>query len=152
MPIRAGQSTKESVADRRNRKTKVPQVGLFFVVGGKPFVEGIPWSENPSVGGFRTFGVGHPDYWRRLQDLGVAPREIPYEDVPRGRVNYLDATGRFPLLADKCIIKRKQLVRRIMAALCLPKGTAVLRDLHYKCAVCMGKVATRQQEREDWDF
>ena len=130
----------------------MPKVGLFFVVNRKPFVEGIPWTENPSFSGFRTYPVGHPEFWSRLQDLGAAPADIPYEDVPRGRANYMDATGRFTLLADRCIIKSKTLIGEIMAALGLPKGTAVERDLHYRCAVCLGKVPTRKQEKDDWDF
>ena len=73
---------------------------------------------------------------------------MPYEDARRGRVNCLDATGRFTLLADKCIIKSNWLVRRLMAILGLPKDTTVLRDLHYKCAVCMGKVPTRKQKEK----
>ena len=55
-------------------------------------------------------------------------------------------------LADRCILKSKPMVRKIMAALGLPKGTRVAADSHYKCAVCMGKVPTRKQEHEDWDF
>ena len=49
----------------------MPKVGLFFVVNRKPFVEGIPWTENPSFSGFRTYPVGHPEFWSRLQDLGA---------------------------------------------------------------------------------
>jgi hypothetical protein len=39
-----------------------------------------------------------------------------------------------------------------MAALKLPKGTGVVTDSHYKCAACVGKVPTRKQEEEDWNF
>jgi hypothetical protein len=137
---------------RKKGSNEVPKVGLFFVVDRKPFVDGIPWTENPSVSGSRTYNVGHSEFWSRLQVLGAAPAGIPYEDVPRGRVNYMDATGRFTLLADRCIIKSKTLVREIMAALRLPKGTAVVSDLHYRCAVCMGRVPTIRQEEDDWDF
>ena len=35
---------KRSTVD--TKKAKVPRVGLFFVVNGKPWVEGIPWAEN----------------------------------------------------------------------------------------------------------
>jgi hypothetical protein len=77
---------------------------------------------------------------------------MPCEDCPRGRVNRFDATGRFILLADRCIIKSKPMVRKIMAALGLPRGTRVATDSHYKCAVCKGKVPTRKQEHEDRDF
>lgn len=130
----------------------MPRVGLFFVVNGKPCIEGIPWTENPSVSGFRTYAVEHRDFWQRLQELRAVRRDIHYEDAPRGRVNYTDATGRFTLLADRCITESKPLLDRIMAAFGLPKGTTVMRDLHYRCAACMGKVPTKKQEEEDWNF
>ena len=124
----------------------------FALLGGRPLVEGIPLMQSPSVSGFRTYAVGHPDYWRRLQETGAAPKEIPYEDVPRGRVNYEDGSGRFTLFADLCIVKSTRLVSRLMSKLCLPRNTRIGRDDHYKCARCMGKVPTRQMEKEDYDF
>ncbi len=142
----------EEIRRHKPKKAKVPMVGLFFVVDGKPWVEGMPFAENPSVSGFRTYGVDHPDFWRCLQDSGAASKDMPYEEVPRGRVNFEDASGRFTLFADRLIIRRKQLVRNIMAALALPKDTRVVTDAHYKCAVCTGKRPTRRQEREDWGF
>jgi hypothetical protein len=102
--------------------------------------------------GFRTSALGHPEFWARLQQGGVVPQGMPYEDCPRGRVNYMNATGRFTLFADGCIIRREPLVRKIMAALALPEDTRVVTDPHYRCALCMGKVPTRKQEPEDWDF
>ena len=134
------------------KKAKVPRIGLFFGVNGKPFVDGLPWTEVPSLAGFRTSALGHPEFWARLQQGGVVAQGMPYEDCPRGRVNRFDATGLFTLLADRCILKSKPMVRKIMAALGLPKETRVVTDPHYKCAVCMGKVPTRKQEVEDWDF
>ena len=89
-----------------------------------------------------------------LAAVGILHREVQVcrVDAPRGRVNYLDTTGCFALLADRCIIRKKRLVRKIMAILGLPKATTVLRDLHDKCAVCVGRVPTREQEEKDWDF
>ncbi len=134
------------------QRTKLPQVGLFYVVDGKPWVEGAPWTENPRVSGFRTYGVGHPDFWMRLQQAGAAPRDLEYEDAPRGRVNYEDASGRFTLFADRCVIRSKRLVSRIIRRLGLPKNAMVVADSHYRCARCMGKKPTRKQEKEGWDF
>jgi len=135
-----------------NEKANVPRVGLFFVVNGKPFVDGLLWTEVPSLAGFRTSALGHPEFGARLQQGGVVPQGMPYEDCPRGRVNRFDATGRFTLLADRCILKSKPMVSKIMAALGLPRGTRVAADSHYQCAVCMGRVPTRKQEHVDWDF
>jgi len=55
-------------------------------------------------------------------------------------------------VANRCILKSQPMVRKIIAALGLPRGTKAARDSHYKCAVCMVKVPTRKQEAEDWDF
>jgi hypothetical protein len=49
------------------KKANVPWVGLFFVVDGKPIVDGLPWTEVPSLAGFRTCARGHPEFWARLQ-------------------------------------------------------------------------------------
>ena len=134
------------------KKEKVPQVGLFFVVNGKPCVEGIPWIERRSLAGFRTYGVDHPDYWRRLQVVGAVPMDMPYDDASRGRVDYEDASRRFTLSADRCIIRNKRLVGIIMSRLGLPKDTRVVTDSRYTCAKCMGKERTRKQEAEGWDL
>ena len=113
------------------KNTKMPKVGCFFVVNGKPWVEGFPWTENFTVGGFRTYAVGHPEYWQRLQGLGVAPKGMPYENSPRGRVNYEDASNRFTLFADRCIVRDQRLVSSIKSKLRLPKGTRALPDDRY---------------------
>ena len=130
---------KRSTADE---KKDVPEVGLFFVVNRKPWVEGLPWMEVLSEAGFRTHAIGHPEYWERLQELGVASRDMPYMDAPRGRVNYEDATGRFTLFADRCIIRNKRQVTKIMRALSLPKNTRVLPDDHYRCRKCLRQEPT----------
>ena len=143
---------RKTIRPRGAKKAKVPKVGLFFAVNGKPYFDGIPWTENPSVSGFRIYAVEHPDYWKRLQEHRAAPIDMHHEDAARGRANCMDATGGFTLLADRCIIESKPLLGRIMAALGLPKGTTVMRGPHYRCEVCMGKVPTKRQEREDWDF
>ena len=121
------------------KSTKVPKVGCFFVVNGKPWVEGFPWTENLTVGGIRTYAVGHPEYWQRLQGLGVAPKGIPYENFPRGRVNYDEASRRFTLFADRCIIMDNRLVSAIMNEFNLPMGTRGLADDHYRCPDCLPK-------------
>jgi hypothetical protein len=141
---------KKSTADAKTANE--PKVGLFFVVNGKPCVDGLPWAEVPSLAGFRTSALGHPKFWERLQAGGMAPNDSPYEDCPRGRVNYEDASGRFTLFADRCIIRNKRLVSGIMSQLSLPRGTRILTDDHYRCAKCLGKKPTRKQEEKDWDF
>jgi hypothetical protein len=62
-----------------------------------------------------------------------------YEARPRGRVNYDEASGRFTLFADRCIIMDKRLVNAIMNEFNLPLGTRGLADDHYRCPKCLHK-------------
>ncbi len=60
------------------------------------------------------------------------------EEFPRGRVMYNTKTRRFTLLADRCILRDKGVVGRVMSELHLPgentdKGT----DAHYRCSSCL---------------
>jgi hypothetical protein len=138
---------REEIRRREAKKEKVPQVGLFFVVNGTPCVEGIPWIEHRSLAGIRTYGVDHPDYWRRLQVVGAVPKDMRYDDAPRGRVDYEDASRRFSLFADRCIIRNKRLVSAIMNKLDLPRDTRVLADDHYRCPRCLGKASDKASRK-----
>jgi hypothetical protein len=133
------------------RLSRVQKLGLFFLYKGRLFMEGAPWTEVQSEAGFRTYPVDHPVFWAGLQKKGLVPRGMPYEECPRGRVTHRDATGRFRLFADKCIIKNKKAVSRIMRSLSLPPGTRIERDEHYRCPGCMPRT-TKKQEEEDWDL
>jgi len=125
------------VEKAQNRK--VPQVGLFFLLKGKLLVDGLPWTEVPNVARFRTYCVGHPEYWRRLKEDGAVPKDMSCEECPRGRVNYDKASGRFTLFADRCIIKDYRLVSAIMNEFNLPMGTRALADDLYRCPDCLPK-------------
>lgn len=48
---------------------------------------------------------------------------MEYEEVPRGRVAYNTKTHRFTLLADKCTLKEKKVVRMIISELHLPTNS-----------------------------
>src|SRR5208283_6219166 len=119
---------RDKVGSHEAKKAKAPQVGLFFVVNGKPWVEGLSWTENLSAAGFRTHNLGHPEYWEQLQGIGAVPRDMAYDMVARGRANYEETSRRFTLFADRCILRNKRLVSSIMSKLCLPRGTRVLAD------------------------
>ena len=89
---------------------------------------------------FRT-----PDESYRLLDgaaiYGGVSRELEYEEPPRGRVVFNKRTQRFALYADRCILKRKAVVKRIIAAMHLPTSqtdTGTDGNFgHYKCSKCL---------------
>jgi hypothetical protein len=134
------------------RQAKVPGVGIFFVVNGKPWVAWTPWTEIPSYAGFRTYGGNHPDYWRTLRKAGKVLGDISYDETTRGRVNYEEAGGWFTLFTDRCVIKKKRLVSKIMKEMNLGPNTRVKADDHYQCLGCMPRRPPCLALDEEWDF
>lgn len=130
----------------------MPNVAIFWLDGKRLILAGTPLANSETYGQSKNFPMSHIKYWGELQRDGSVSRDMEYEERPRGRVMYDTKTELFTLTADNCIVRNKRLVNRIMSKLCLPKNTKVLRDLHYKCAMCTGKVPTRRQEEKDWDF
>jgi hypothetical protein len=122
------------------RRKKEPHVGIFWVVNAKPIIDSTPLGEAEPYGDHLTHAPSHIDVWTLFQRNGIAPLNMEYEEAPRGRVMYDTKTRRFTLLADRCILKRKDLVGKIMSAMNLTgknidKGT----DSHYRCADCLCK-------------
>lgn len=65
-----------------------PQVGIFYIVNGKLFVEGSSLAEAEDYAEAKTHGRGHPDFCTDLVVRGQVPLD-EYEVNPRGRVSYL---------------------------------------------------------------
>ena len=82
---------------------------------------------------------GHDEYWGQLFKMGAVPG-AEYEEYPRGRVAYDTKRGKFTLLADKCILGKKSIVRKIVSVMNLPVGeTETNTDPHYRCFRCLGR-------------
>ena len=78
-------------------------------------------------------------FWKQMQDADVVPRDLEYDEVPRGR-SRLDVKNRvFFLFVDPCIKKDPELVDRLIDDMNLPSepATRVKLDSHYKCPACM---------------
>jgi hypothetical protein len=121
----------------KSRKTPQPQVGIFWVVGGKPLIDSTSLSEAEPYGDHLTHPRGHTEVWEHYQRNGLVSREMEYEESPRGRVMYSTKTQRFTLLADRCILRDKGMVRRIMSETGLPQNTTTDTDSHYRCSRCL---------------
>jgi hypothetical protein len=53
-------------------------------------------------------------------------------------VSYNERTGKYTLLADRCILGRKSLVGKILSGMHLPvRGTETGTDSHYRCFRCL---------------
>jgi hypothetical protein len=119
---------------------KSPKVGIFWLVKGRLLIDSTPAHEAEDYAHFKTHAVSHIDHWRVLQNVGTVPSDMEYEECPRGRVMYDQISGQFSVLADKCILKERILVRKIATALDLPtRKTKWGSDEHYRCSSCLGR-------------
>jgi hypothetical protein len=127
---------------------QAPHLGIFWLVDGKLIFDSSPLSEAEPYGDHITHPRSHVAVWSKLERRGLVPRGSEYEDYPRGRVIHHPATGEFTILADKCILRHKDLVIRIKKSLHLSERVKLDTDLHYRCPRCMrGKQASGD---EDW--
>jgi hypothetical protein len=113
---------------------------------GKLILDTTPVSQAEPYGDALTHGTGHDDYWTKLQQQRLVPDTVEYLEIPRGRVGFYKRDEKFWLRADRCILKRKDIVRRIKAAMNLPENVVMETDDHYCCAVCLKRRRQRGQD------
>lgn len=114
-----------------------PMVGIFWLVGDRLILDASLLSEAESYGDCLTHRTSHIDFWAEQQRLGTVPRDIEYEENPRGRVTANAKAHEFYLLADRCILKNKAMVARIRKEMRLPVNAVVDTDPHYRCPKCL---------------
>jgi hypothetical protein len=116
-------------------------VGIFWWFRGRLILDASPLSEAEPYGDCLTHRKSHIDYWTKQQHFGAAPKDIEYEEPPRGRVVFDRKTERFMIYADRCILAKKAVVKQIKKAMHLPsEGTDVRTDDHhghYRCYRCL---------------
>jgi hypothetical protein len=116
-------------------------VGIFWVVGTRLILDSSPLSEAEPYGDNLTHSKSHIDCWTELQRVGVASLDVEYEEPPRGRVVFNMRTHRFTVYADRCILKKKAILNRIVRTMGLPVGEiGIVTDGHYRCYVCLAKM------------
>ena len=131
---------KKSSEGQRKRAARItePRVGIFWLVDGKLLIDSTLLSAAEKYEDFRIHSGNHVSVWEKFQQNGTAPREMEYEEAPRGRVMYNAKSQRFTLLADKCILKDKRIVSKIMSEMNLPsKNMEKETDSHYRCFACL---------------
>jgi hypothetical protein len=115
----------------------VPAVGIFFLVGKTLHINSTPVAVAPSYGEAKVHDRGHFRWWQEMRAAHLVP-DCEFEDFPRGRVVFQPKLQEFILMADRCILRRKDVVERIMEQMDLPPNTTVTTDSHYRCPGCMG--------------
>ena len=124
------------------RKAGVPEVGIFWVFNGKLIYDGLPWTQAEGYADFRNYAASHEEHWTVLQRHDIVPRDVEYDEPPRGRIVYRSKERKFYLYADRCILKSKATTDRIISEAKLPReNTVVGSDSHYRCAKCLRREA-----------
>ena len=127
---------KPTAGKKYDEKTEA-RLGVFWLVDGKLLIESAPLSECEQYGDHLNNQGSHIRLWERWQEFGKVPAETEYEEYARGRAMYSPSTNTFTLLADRCILKRKDLIATIKDELHLPKTTTLGTDPHYRCYACL---------------
>jgi hypothetical protein len=122
-------------------------MGIFWLVDNRLIIDSSPIDQAEPYGDHVTHPQSHIDVWQHFQRLGKVTPESEYEEYPRGRVMHHPASGEFTILADPCILARKDLITQIKDALHLPKQTTLDTDPHYRCWSCLyGKQVDYEDE------
>ncbi len=125
------------VQPRKIAKLTSPQVGIVYLVGRTLLIDSTPLAQAGRSGDSAIHERDHISYWAELAKSGRVPNS-DYEEFPRGRVAYDTKRGKFTLLVDKCILRRKSVVRKILSRLRVPpKDTEISTDSHYRCFRCL---------------
>ena len=105
-----------------------PLVGIFWLVGKHLVMDTTPLSEAGKYGDFKIHDGDHVSHWEVMEKRGEVPRDSDYEEHPRGRSNFNTKTQRFTLFADACILRKKNVVAKLMSVMHLPDDTALSYD------------------------
>lgn len=116
-----------------------PHVGIFWLFRGEVLFDTTPLSEAETFGDFRIHSGNHISVCERFRLARMVPPEIEYEEYPRGRVVFDSKSKLFNLLADRCILRRKDILAKIKKQMHLPKTTVEGTDSHYRCFSCLGE-------------
>jgi hypothetical protein len=139
----AGEKVEKERGDLSDRAATA-QVGIVYLVGDKLFIDSMSVAQAGTCGDCLFHERDHYQYWAQLVSSGDAP-DAEYEEHPRGRVSYNEKTGKYTLLADRCILGRKSLVSKILSGMNLPpKDTETGTDSHYRCFRCLGRRNVKQ--------
>lgn len=129
---------KSHSAENISRKTgPEPMVGIFWLLNCELIFDVTPVSSAEPYGDCVGHAKSHISFWTELQEAGVIPLDVEYEEPPRGRVVFNVKTRQYIVYADKCIRAKSAVVLRIIRDFYLPTElTLVSGDVHYRCQAC----------------
>jgi len=132
------EEAKRKMKKRKVDKSSGPEVGIIYLIGEKLLIDSTPLAKAGGYGDHLIHEGDHISFWAELVKNGKVPNR-EFEEFPRGRVAYDTKSGKFMLLADKCILGRKGVVSKIFSRLDIPpKDSEIGTDSHYKWFRCLG--------------
>jgi hypothetical protein len=114
-----------------------PRLGIFWFFDGELLIDKAALNEAEPYDNHLTHPCGHDAVWEGFQRIGRVPSDVGYDEPPRGRAMFDCTTETSTILADKCILSRKDLLAQIRKELRLPKSTTLGTDSHYRCFACL---------------
>ena len=133
---------------KKSAQQPEPHVGIFWLIDQRIIIDTTPVSKAESYSTALNHPTSHIDYWTRLQRTGAVLPEVEYEELPRGRVVFYRREQRFTLYADACILRKKNVVAKLLRLMHLPDDTALSTDPHYKCYRCLTRRPSKFGEDE----
>ncbi len=115
-----------------------PNVGIFYVVGGKLYWEGIPIERASTSTYVKIYPKKHAAYWKGCL-VRLEPHLGKYDPdhFPRGRVVFSTQEGVYRLFADKCILDDSDMIKKIVSKMRLPEPKVNISwDIDCECAEC----------------
>lgn len=114
-----------------------PMVGIFWLLGSRAIVDSTSVEQAGNYGDFKIHEGDHLAVWTALQGKDSVPTDSDYEEYPRGRVVFNRKTGAFTLYADRCILRKKTFIAKLLSLMHLPATTELATDEHYQCYKCL---------------
>ena len=122
------------------------KLGIFWLFENRLIFHCTPLDSAERYGDCLTSPVSHIDHWTELQRRRDVPREVEYEEHPRGRVVFNVNNQEFTVYADRCILQRRDAVSKIIAEAGLPEDVKIATDEHYRCYRCLYGSADDEDE------
>ena len=125
----------------RKGRESAPYVGIFYVLDGELFWEGVPLDHASTTPYVKIYEKEHSEYWEEHL-IRLKPHLSKYDPYhfPRGRVVFSIQEGLYKLHADECILDNLYMIKKILSEMKLPETKVrVSWNVDCECAKCRSK-------------
>ena len=112
---------------QRWREVGTPEVGIFYVIAGEPWIESAPLPEARQLREVIIHSGNHRSYWHNLRRIIHPLQGLPHTCYPRGRVIYVKAPARYQLELGPELMTDADMVRQVMEAMHLSSDQTEVR-------------------------